>query len=70
MQGECERGETPVPDLSNMDMYYEIGVEVMAAEVEFEDEAAYRQRYRSRISQWHDFEPVSFDTRLWPSTDA
>ena len=65
MQGERERGETPVPDLSNMDMYYEIGAELMLAEVEFEDEAAYRKRYSDRIGNWHDFHPVPTDTRLW-----
>ena len=70
MQGERERGETPVPDLSNMDMYYEIGAEVMLAEVEFEDEAAYRKRYRDRIADWHAFHPVPSDTRLWQSPDA
>jgi hypothetical protein len=37
----------------------------MMAEVEFEDEAAYRKRYRDRISAWHDFHPVPTDTRLW-----
>lgn len=70
MQGECEQGETPVPDLTNMDMYYEVGAEVMLAEVEFEDEAAYRKRYRDRIAQWHDFAPVPYDTRLWPQPKA
>src|SRR5262249_8026803 len=29
MQGECERGETPVPDLGNLDVYYEVGAEIM-----------------------------------------
>ena len=67
MQGERERGETPVPDLSNMEMYYEIGTDVMLAEVEFEDEASYRKRYTDQIQNWHDFHPVAHDTRLWPS---
>lgn len=67
MQGERERGETPVPDLSNMEMYYEIGTDVMLAEVEFEDEASYRKRYTDQIQNWHDFHPVAHDTRLWPA---
>ena len=52
MQGERERGETPVPDLSNMEMYYEIGTDVVLAEVEFEDEAAYRKRYQDRAIEF------------------
>ncbi len=67
MQGERERGETPTPDLSNMDMYYEIGSEVMTKEVEFEDEATYRKRYTDKIAAWDAFHPVPVDTRLWPS---
>ena len=70
MQGERERGETPVPDLSNMEMYYEIGTDVVLAEVEFEDEAAYRKRYQDRIADWHAFHPVPHDTRLWPAKPA
>ncbi|MDH4414471.1 MAG: glycosyl transferase [Rhizobium sp.] len=70
MQGERERGETPVPDLSNMEMYYEIGTEVMLAEVEFEDEAAYRKRYSDQIANWHAFHPVPDDTRLWSTKNA
>jgi predicted O-linked N-acetylglucosamine transferase (SPINDLY family) len=67
MQGERERGETPVPDLSNMEMYYEIGTDVVLAEVEFEDEATYRKRYQDLIADWHAFHPVPHDTRLWPA---
>ncbi|MGQ2967873.1 MAG: O-linked N-acetylglucosamine transferase, SPINDLY family protein [Allorhizobium sp.] len=70
MQGERERGETPVPDLSNMEMYYEIGTDVVLAEVEFEDEATYRKRYQDRIADWHAFHPVPHDTRLWPAKPA
>ena len=66
MQGEAERGETPVPDLTNLDVYYEIGAELLQANIEFEDEAAYRRRYREKLAEWHDFAPLPHDTRLWP----
>ena len=65
MQDEAERGELPVPDLSNLDLYYEIGAELMAEPVEFETDAAYRQRYLDKLRQWHDFSPIPHDGRLW-----
>ena len=67
MQGEAERGETPVPDLTNLDVYYEIGAELVQANPAFEDEAAYRRRYGAKLAQWHDFSPLPHDSRLWPA---
>lgn len=65
MQGECERGETPVPDLGNLDIYYEIGLEAVAENIEFEDEASYRKRYHKKLAQMHDYAPIPYDCRLW-----
>jgi hypothetical protein len=65
MQGEAERGETPVPDLTNLDVYYEVGAELLQANLPFEDEEAYRRRYVEKLAQWHEFSPLPYDTRLW-----
>ena len=70
MQGDCERGETPVPDLTNLDVYYEIGAELMLENTDFQDEAAYRQRYLQKLRQWNDFSPLPRDSRLWTETSA
>lgn len=72
MQGEAERGETPVPDLLNLDVYYEIGAELIQAHIAFEGEEAYRHRYTEKLARWHEFSPLPHDTRLWtaPSADA
>lgn len=70
MQGECERGETPVPDLGNLDIYYEVGAEIMKENVEFLDGAAYRQRYVEKLAEWHAFSPIPFDSRLWTAATA
>jgi hypothetical protein len=70
MQGEAERGETPVPDLSNLDLYYEIGCEVMQQNIEFDDAAAFRERYLAKLRQWHEFSPIPFDGRLWTQSAA
>jgi len=67
MQGEAERGETPVPDLANLDVYYEIGAELLQAAPEFESEEAYRRRYGEKLAKWHDFSPLPRDARLWPA---
>lgn len=69
MQGEAERGETPVPDLRNLDIYYEIGAELAAAGIEFEDDDAYRARYRARLVELDDYSPLSPDARLWPAAN-
>lgn len=65
MQGECERGETPVPDLSNLDLYYDVGAEAVLENIEFEDEQSYRRRYLKKLNQWHDYAPIPYDRRLW-----
>ncbi|WCK04763.1 glycosyl transferase [Agrobacterium tumefaciens] len=69
MQGECERGETPVPDLSNLDIYYEAGAEAVLENIEFEDEQSYRERYLKKLRQWHDYAPIPYDRRLWQKPD-
>ena len=65
MQGESERGETPTPDLRNLDLYYEIGAEIVLENVEFQDDRTYRHRYIEKLIQRHDYTPVSPDGRLW-----
>ncbi|UDF30834.1 UNVERIFIED_ORG: hypothetical protein LHK14_05740 [Roseateles sp. XES5] len=67
MQGDAERGETPVPDLRNLDIYYELGTELAASGIEIEDDAAYRARYRAALEALNDFAPLSPDVRLWSS---
>jgi predicted O-linked N-acetylglucosamine transferase (SPINDLY family) len=70
MQGEAERGETPVPDLANLDLYYEIGCEVMQEGIEFDDGVAFRKRYTDKLRQWHAFSPIPYDGRLWTEATA
>jgi len=68
MQAECERGETPVPDLRNLDLYYEIGAELVQDNIEFSDDHTYRQRYLEKLAEWHNYAPIPFDRRLWTGT--
>jgi len=66
MQGEAERGETPVPDLTNLDVYYEIGAELVLAGGEYEDDSALRRKYRDKLAEWNGYAPLPRDPRLWP----
>lgn len=70
MQGEAERGETPVPDLRNLDLYYEIGASIVLEGIEFEDDSAYRRRYLEKLAEWNDYAPLSYDSRLWIEPQA
>ncbi|MGV1751123.1 O-linked N-acetylglucosamine transferase, SPINDLY family protein [Agrobacterium sp. CG674] len=65
MQGEAERGETPVPDFTNMDVYYEIGTDLVMENLEYVDEQAYRARYLERLREWHHYSAIPTDNRLW-----
>ena len=66
MQSEGERGATPVPDLGNLDIYYEIGAELNADPIEFMDARAYRALYRDRLAKWNEHCPITPDGRFWP----
>ncbi|MCM2476348.1 glycosyl transferase [Rhizobium sp. CG5] len=70
MQEECERGQTPVPDLRNLDTYYEIGAELVEDNTAFCSDDDYRNRYLQKLADWHAFEPIPHDRRLWTETNA
>jgi hypothetical protein len=69
MQADGERGQLPVPDLSNLDVYYEIGMELDLEGMETLDDAQYRAVWREKLARWNDFWPLKPDARLW-SGDA
>lgn len=70
MQEEGERGETPVPDLRNLDLYYEIGSELVQSNIVFCDDETYRQRYLQKLKVYHDYSPIPYDNRLWTAENA
>ena len=53
-----------------MDVYYEIGAELVLENLEFVDEQTYRQRYLQKLREWHDYSPIPTDNRLWTSEAA
>ena len=66
MQSEGERGATPVPDLTNLDVYYEIGAELDLENIELLDDRAYRRLYAERMARWDEQWPIAPDRRFWP----
>lgn len=70
MQEQSERGRTPVPDLRNLDVYYEIGAELVHRNTVFSDHQAYREAYRDKLREWHDYAPIPYDGRLWKAPGA
>ncbi len=59
------RGDIPVPDLRNLDLYHEIGVTLDLEAIETLDDGAYRALYRERLADIDYVFPVAGDTRLW-----
>jgi hypothetical protein len=59
-----------VPDLRNLDVYYEIGTEIVSANVDFEDDRAYRRRYLEKLAKWNEYAPLARDGRLWTDPTA
>ena len=69
MQADGERGMVPVPDLSNLDVYFDIGVELDLEQAEILDDAQYRALYREKLQRWNDFSPLKPDGRLWTGAE-
>ena len=62
MQAEHERGRTPVPDLSNLDVYYDIGAELDLEAMETLDGDTYRALYREKLADSDALSPVANDS--------
>jgi hypothetical protein len=67
MQSEAERGATPVPDLTNLDVYGEIGAALDLENIELLDDCAYLALYADKLAKWDAFSPLPVDDRLWPA---
>jgi predicted O-linked N-acetylglucosamine transferase (SPINDLY family) len=65
MWSEYSRGKTPRPDLSNLEIYDEIGTELDRDEVEMQSVADYESLYLQRLRERDDYFPINPDKRLW-----
>jgi predicted O-linked N-acetylglucosamine transferase (SPINDLY family) len=64
MWAEFEKGELPRPDLTNLDVYLEVGSQVKHDDIEVQAFADYRGWWRDRLLQRHKFRPIAPDRRL------
>lgn len=65
MWNEYACGKMSCPDLSNLDIYYDIGAELDRDDVEMLSVADYEGMYLQRLREMHDYSPIRYDQRLW-----
>lgn len=69
MWSDFKRGVLPVPDLRNLDIYHDIGVELDLTNIETISDDAYLALYREKLANWNIVYPITPDTRLWPEVE-
>lgn len=76
MEALCERlwqdwqeDQVPQPDLTNLDLYLEIGAGLDHGTAETSFIPDYEERYRAILTRRHSYTPVPYDNRLWPAPD-
>lgn len=65
MWGDLVRGALPLPDLRNLDIYHEIGVDLDLENIEALGNDEYVALYRDKLAEWHAAYPIEADARLW-----
>ncbi len=65
MWAEYKRGELPIPDLRNLDIYHEVGCALDLEDVELLSDEQYVALYKQKLAEWHDSYPIARDDRFW-----
>ena len=65
MWGEFKRGELPVPDLRNLEVYYEIGVGLELENIELLTNDEYISLYQDKLAERNSLYPIEPDDRMW-----
>jgi len=65
MWSDFENGELPRPDLRNLEIYHEIGLEFDLEKVELLSDADYRALYERKLADWDAAYPIEPDARMW-----
>ena len=55
----------PVPDLTNLDVYCDLGVQLNLEHVGTLQDEEYRRRYQEKLSLQHQTYPIQPDARIW-----
>jgi hypothetical protein len=67
---EFQQGRLPVPDLANLEVYHEIGVELSLANAAPAADEDYRRTYCDRLEAQNAICPLRPDSRLWKGAAA
>jgi predicted O-linked N-acetylglucosamine transferase (SPINDLY family) len=70
MWSDFKRGALPVPDLRNLDIYHDIGVELDLGSIETLTDDGYRSLYNEKLAEWNSCYPIMPDDRLWCEVKA
>jgi predicted O-linked N-acetylglucosamine transferase (SPINDLY family) len=70
MWGDFIRGALPSPDLRNLDVYHEIGLELDLENSDLLSNQAYLALYEQRLMQRHNSYPIYPDRRLWRARES
>jgi predicted O-linked N-acetylglucosamine transferase (SPINDLY family) len=65
MWADFQSGALPQPDLSNLDVYEEVGLDLGLEDVSYCGEDAYRAMYIKKLKERHAMRPIRSDGRLW-----
>ncbi|MBF0461994.1 MAG: tetratricopeptide repeat protein [Magnetococcales bacterium] len=65
MWADFRRGRLPRPDLSNLELYQEIGIELDQGGMGIATDAAYRAQYRAKLLEKNRYAFIRRDERLW-----
>ncbi|MBF0463059.1 MAG: glycosyl transferase [Magnetococcales bacterium] len=66
MWAAFRQGRLPRPDLSNLELYQEIGLELDNGGVGVATDATYRAQYRAKLIEKNGYAFIRPDSRLWP----
>jgi len=69
MREEFQRGELPVPNLRNLELYHEIGINEDLHLSELQSNEQYVTNYREKLWRIHSLYPIDGDCRLWNEDD-
>jgi predicted O-linked N-acetylglucosamine transferase (SPINDLY family) len=67
MWADFEAGALPAPDLSNLDIYHAVALDLDLEKTELLTDDEYRRLYHGKLAHWHGTYPIKPDDRLWQS---
>ena len=65
MWKDFQSGSLPVPDLTNLDVYCDVGADINLESAVATTDDAYRARYEEKLKVWHSTYPLPRDQRFW-----